>query len=263
MKKRVGGGGVFHLLRALSVYSICLLQFPYSIKSVDSHCSTFSNLIGGVLLFMCLFNQTLKLNMMNGWINYLVSNPSYKSNPQFIFKQEFLKCNISPDEEVLRELTPEDNQSWNCPEFLSKVWEEILSADKTSFVQTPDFTFEKICEMEFHHLAPNCIDKLYVKMLHEEAVEYGRTQLKILEHWLQVEGITRYLKKHGKILQFCSTFHMHKSASIYKIRSLVNHWRHCFRQTKIPYQIWFEIAGEYFLEDVSIAEPSCAPAFFC
>ena len=205
--------------------------------------------------------------MMDGWINYLVSNPCYKANQQYLFKDEFLKCNISPDEEVLRKLKPDENQTWNCPEFLSKVWEEVLSADGTSLTHTPDFTFEKICEMEFHHLAPNRVDKLFVKMMHEEAVEYGRTHLKILEHWMQVEGVTRLFKNHAKILQYCDTFNIHKSESIYKIRILVNHWRHCFRQTKIPYETWFQIAGEYFLEDVSITEgivrPSCAPSFFC
>ena len=204
--------------------------------------------------------------MMDGWISHLVANPFYKTNQHYIFKHEFLKLNISPDEEVLKHLKPRENQKWNCPEFLSNVWVEVLSAKGTSFCQTPDFTYEKICEMDFHHLEDEAIDKLFVKMLHEEAVEYGKTNARIFEHWMQLEGVTRYLKKHQKTLKFCPAFQ--QSQVRHTIRNLVNQWRPVFRQVKIPYSLWYDIAGKYLLqEDVLITEgivrPCCAPAFYC
>ena len=66
--------------------------------------------------------------------------------------------------------------------FLQKVWVDIFCAPETKFNIEPDFTYKKICKIDFHQLEDQTIDKMFAKMIHKEAVEFGRMTKNLLFH---------------------------------------------------------------------------------
>ena len=203
---------------------------------------------------------------MEGWINQVSAIRFTKSNQKFILKHEFLKINVLPDSNVLSQLQPEAGQTWNCKNFLKKVWVAILCAPETKFNIEADYTYEKICEIDFHRLDDQTIDKMFAKMIHEEAVEFGRSQEKVFEDWLLTEGVTRWMLKNNLKMDFCPLFRQHRNQSICLVKSLVNQWRPVFRHIQIPYQLWYQIAGESLIDDDIMhtlqLKFGCAPSFF-
>ena len=72
--------------------------------------------------------------------------------------------------------------------------------------------------------------------------------------------------KNNLKMEFCPLFRQHRNQSICLVKSLVNQWRPVFRHIQIPYQLWYQIAGESLIDDDIMhtlqVRSGCAPSFF-
>ena len=182
--------------------------------------------------------------MMCVWIDQVCKNIA-NQGAHSTFINEFVRINIHPDQQVIKNCQPGTKQDWTHPEFLKKVWIDVMTAHSTVFKYQPNFTYEKIWQniISIPLVAANTYDKLFLQMLHEEQVELQITSLACFTEWLLFEGLVRHMQEKNLKMEFGALYVKHVSDSVYHAHNMVSEWRPVFRKYKISYNLFFESSG--------------------
>lgn len=181
---------------------------------------------------------------MKIWIDQVGRNIANQA-AHSTFINEFVRINIHPDHQIIKNCKPTRDEDWTHPEFLNRVWIEVISAHSTVFKYQPNFTYEKVWQNDISIplVAANTLDKLFLQMLHEEQVELQITSHACFTEWCLFEGLVRHMQKNNLQMEFSVLYFSHVSESIYHAHNMVQEWRPVFRKFKVSYNFFFESTG--------------------